>query len=168
MKNFKLIFLVIFLFNSCTKEIAKEPYTLSFKFNTGEQINVDCLVHEKPKKYESSTAEWETKYSNFKKCILIYVEAQFYTSGVWGMSLLKTEAKYLAGMTYFQAPVDNASFAAGQNIDISGVIDMYGSYDKKGRKYTVDEGTFTFQWTNAADYGETNKALNGTWTLKRK
>lgn len=166
MKKLTLLFFVILLFTNCTKEVGKEVYNLTFSFNTGERITTECLVYEKSKKYKSSTAEQVLVSESAGK--IIYVEAQFYTTEIWGMSFLKTEADYLAGISYFHAPCANASFAAGQNVDIQGVMDMYGSYGRKWRKYTVEEGTFTFQWTNAADYGETNKVLTGTWTLKRK
>ncbi len=167
MKKLSIIILVILLLNSCTKEVGKELYNLTFTFNTGEQITTECLIYEKAKKkYESSTAE---NILNHKEDLhLIYLEAQFYTSEIIGVTLFKTEADYLVGIDNFHAPCANASFAAGQNVDVQGVIDMNGSYDKKWRKFIVEQGTFTFQWTNAADYGETNKELTGTWTLKRK
>lgn len=167
MKKLSLIILVFLLFFSCKKEVGKEVYNLTFTFNTSEQITTECLIYEKAKKkYESSTAE---NILNHKENLhLIYLESQFYTSEILGMTLFKTEADYLAGINNFHAPCANASFAAGQNIDVKGVIDMNGAYGKKWRKFTVDEGTFTLKWTNAADYGETNKTLTGTWTLKRK
>lgn len=166
MKKLTLLFLLIQLLTNCTKEVGKDIYNLTFTFNTGDKITTECLVYEKSKKYKSSAAEQALASESGGN--LIYVEAQFYTTEIWGMSFLKTEAEYLAGISYFHAPCLNASFATGQNIDVQGVMDLYGSYDKKWRKFTVEEGTFTFQWTNAVDYGETNKVLTGTWTLKRK
>lgn len=166
MKKLTQTFLIFLLLTNCTKEVGKEGYNLTFKFNSSEQITAEYLIYEKPKKYNNSSAESTTTSNN--KAYLIYLEAQFYTSEIMGMILFKTEADYLAGINNFHAPCANASFATGQNVDLQGVMDMYGAYDKKWRKFIVEEGTFTFNWTNAADYGETNKTLTGTWTLKRK
>lgn len=166
MKKLTLLILVILLLTSCTKEVGKEVYNLTLTFITGEQIKTEYLVYEKDKKYKNTQAN--LYLNNDPDAKLIYLKAPFDPSQTLGMILFKTEADYLAGINNFHAPCTNASFAAGQNIDLQGVIDMYGAFDKKWRKFTVEEGTFTFQWTNAADYGETNKELTGTWTLKRK
>lgn len=166
MKNLIYSIGLCILILGCTKEVGKKEYELIFTFSTSERCIINSFVFEKTKKYKNQDANYYVGKPHVGN--QIYIEGKLYNGANFPLILFKTEAKFLAGINAVSIPLNSASFAGNQNIQVTGILDMYGKYEKKGRKFIVENGTFTIDWTNAADYGQSNQQLTGTWTLKRK
>lgn len=166
MKSIFVFILPLLMVLACSKEVGKKPYILEFIFESGEKVIVEGMIYEKVKDY--GIPEVESHINIHQDAHIIYLDGLVDGSSKMELVLFKTEASYLAAKTNLSIPVKQATFANGQNVLLSGILDMYGPYNKKYRKFIVEQGEFTVVWTNAADYGQTNKTLSGTWSLKRK
>jgi len=162
-----LSFLSLFVANSCNKEVGKEKYMLKLNFNDNCVKNIDCVIYEKSKEYETEAGD---KYNMLGNPNFIKVVAgNSSDTEYFVFHFVKTEANYLASINLLNnMTINNAAFASNQNITINGVCNLNGSYKKKGKKFIVENGTFTINWSNAPDYGEPVQELTGTWSLKRK
>lgn len=159
MKNIYLIIGTLFLLMSCSKENGKNSYDLTFNYDSGESENYVCVIYEKRKSYETGYGDLEDLKQNKNGIVLQSVKDE---SPYIKLKLLKTEAEYLA----CYATMDFWFQVNGKQIN--GPLEMYGKYEKKGKAFTVNEGTFSVYWENAADYGEQPQLLTGTWTLRRQ
>lgn len=156
-----LLVLPLFFIFACNKENGKNEYSIVFNLDLGGSLKRHCIIFEKQKKYESGYGHIENLQNNKNGIVIQSIPKEDY----FRLTFLKTEANYLAG----QMDVDswiNWFWINGK--EINGPLEMYGKYEKKGKVFTVDEGTFSVYWENAADYGEQPQLLTGTWTLKRK
>ncbi len=163
MKNLVYLLFLSLLFVGCRKEKGKESYELKLIFSSGDIVNIEGVIDEK-----KITKKVDLRR---KKAInIVYFRAENYPDSFHDLSLsiFKLENNILAGINnaYFQ--LDNASFAVNQSVFLDGVLEMNGEYERKGIKFFVENGTFTFNWNNASDYGEPVQELTGTWSLKRK
>lgn len=162
----KLLILSLLFAISCTKEVGKKTYELNLNFDSGAKKSIECLIYEKKKHYKIDNGSdiYIEDIDNY----LYLTSVNNSTSDYLSLQLIKTEADYLACMNNVHLYVDNVNFASNSNVLLKGILELYGSYIKKGRKYIVDNGTFSIYWENAADYGEQPQLLTGTWTLRRK
>jgi len=164
--NIAFVSILILCF-SCSKEVGKEPYELIFQFASGEHLNIDLKIYEKPKTYEGEDEEKINITNAYDRLALVSLNSSL--PNELNFSLYKTENKELIGLFQIEMlQVPNASFASNQNVNLLGSLNLNGSYKKNGRKYSVENGTFKINWTNAPDYGEPMQELTGTWSLKRK
>lgn len=162
----RLVFFSLMALLGCTKEVAKKDYLLVLQFNNG--IKSECMgrIYEKDKVYhQKNTNE-----------IGDHVAMKYYPNSIFFYSndgvqvyLFKTKEEKLVGTTTQLLHITNGSSALGvETGNIYGNIEFEGNYKSPFRKIKVEQGTFTFQWSNAADYGLNDTTLTGTWTLKRK
>lgn len=164
----KTIFLIglLFLFSNCTKEVGKKPYDFIMKFDSGDYLSLEVAIYEKAKEYENQNVQYNINTQTNTSAI--YIEDITKGPHQIDMVLYKTDNKRLVGVDNLQNTlIANASFAGGQHINVYGTMELEGSYSKFCRRFRVEEGTFSFDWTNAADYGYSNQTLTGTWTLKQ-
>lgn len=157
-KKITVLVVLFVVLISCTKEVGKQPYSLVFNFDSGQQLKLECLICEKSKVYNTGYGNHTISLKNSKNKIVIIPVVE--TSPFFEINMLKSEGSHLASLT-------NQEFSVNAQI-IKGPLEMYGEYDKKGKKFIVENGTFSFEWTNALDYGEPIQTLTGSWSLKRK
>lgn len=157
-KKITLLTLILITSLSCNKEVGKKTYYLIFNFDSGNELKLECRILEKQKVYNTEYGNHTVSLKNSEdKIVIIPV---YNTYSYYQITLLKGEGNHLLGLS-------NQSFKVNDQF-INGPLEMYGDYDKKGRKFIVENGTFTIDWTNAADYGQSIQQLKGTWSLKRK
>ena len=82
--------------------------------------------------------------------------------------MYKTKEEKLTGTWIQTLDISNCSFASNQTIKAKGSIAVVGDYKSPYRKFKVENGTFTYKWANAEDYGMNDTTFTGTWTLKRE
>jgi hypothetical protein len=158
--------LLLFVISSCTKEVARKHYLLKLHFNNGMEHESDGVIYEKDKTYKSKSVE----------DIGDHVAMKYYPECIWfsdydqiDMKLFKTKEDKLVGTTTQTILVSNASNVIGiESEKLFGSLELEGAYKSPFRKITVDNGTFSFTWSNAEDFGMQDTVLTGTWSLKRK
>jgi len=143
--------------------VGKKPYSLELTFASGEVLPLTVLIYEKAKKYDIEVPIYAKKQTN-----AIYIESD--NSIPWELVMFKDNEERLVGINdvnYWKfSAVD---FAGGQEVSAYGVIEMDGLYTKKGRKFTVENGTFTITWANSNEYGiPAPKIITGTWRMERE
>ena len=163
MKLFITLCCAALLLSTCTKEVGKKPYSLELTFASGEVLPLTVLIYEKAKKYDIEVPIYAKKQTN-----AIYIESD--NSIPWELVMFKDNEERLVGINdvnYWKfSAVD---FAGGQEVSAYGVIEMDGLYTKKGRKFTVENGTFTITWANSNEYGiPAPKIITGTWRMERE
>jgi len=165
MRTAIMLFLTVMLLTGCTKEVGKVEYELYFKFASSDESLFNCLIYEKSKHYIAPNED--DIYKGDKSYLLIKSSSTIKNN--FEIVLLKTESNQLITINPVKNwGISNALFASNQDVNLLGTIEMNGSYKKKGKKFIVENGTFTINWSNAPDYGEPVQELTGTWSLKRK
>jgi len=166
MKNCVVVIFMFLVAAGCTKEVGKEPYELVLSFDAGGSIPFTVFVYEKAKNYDNGNVAH--KINTKKQTNSIYIES-IPLPGL-ELVLLKKDKEKLIGLSRISAwKTTEISFASGQEVSVEGFIEMDGNYTKKGKKFTVSEGSFTITWNNSADYGEpSNKEISGVWSMNRK
>lgn len=129
MKNLIYSIGLCILILGCTKEVGKKEYELIFTFSTSERCIINSFVFEKTKKYKNQDANYYVGKPHVGN--QIYIEGKLYNGANFPLILFKTEAKFLAGINAVSIPLNSASFAGNQNIQVTGILDMYGKYEKK-------------------------------------
>ncbi|AEA43835.1 hypothetical protein [Fluviicola taffensis] len=157
MKKIFYIFICCFLVLACTKENGKKPYDFAFVFESGDEWHFEWKIYEKPRKDDYDDEDLSQDI-NLKDGRGIYLEND--------KVLIKTESKKLMG-SFFIEKTETTIFSGNQTGSFEGYLTVEGSYEKKGRKFIVEDGTFEFLWTNAEVYGMQDTVLKGKWTLKR-
>lgn len=160
------IFLLLLGLFACTKEVAKKDYLMVLQFDNG--IKSECLgrIYEKHKVYhQRNTNEIGDMVSMKNYPNAIY----FYSNDGIQVYLFKTKEEKLVGTVTQLIHITNGSSTLGVEAgNMIGNLEFEGDYKSPFRKITVNNGRFTFQWSNAADFGLTDTTLTGKWTLKRK
>jgi len=163
MKALITFFAITFILFACTKEVGKKPYSLELTFPSGEVLPLTVLVYEKAKEYSP-----DVPINSYEQTNSVYIESD--DTYPWELMMYKKDEERLVGINdinYWKfSAVD---FAGGQEVSAYGVIEMDGLYTKKGRKFTVENGTFTITWANSNQYGiPAPKVITGTWRMERK
>jgi hypothetical protein len=169
MKTITSILLSIFFVLSCRKEVARKYYLLTYTFSSGETITIRGRIFEKDKKYKEKDGDdigQHLTVNDPNAIIFGYtgdsdVGHQIYT-------MFKTKEEKLTGTWIQVLDIPNCSFANNQMIKAKGSIAVVADYKSPYRKFKVENGTFTYKWANAEDYGMNDTILTGTWTLKRE
>lgn len=165
MKQVALL-LVLFALSACTKEVARRHYLLKLNFDNGIKHESDGRIFEKDKEYKKK----HTYDIDDHVDMGIYPDAiYFYANDGIQVYLFKTKEEKLVGTITQLLHVTGGSSVLGNDTgNLIGNLELQGAYKSPWRKITVKNGTFTFQWSNAEDFGLTDTTLTGTWTLKRK
>ncbi|MDR0801913.1 hypothetical protein [Fluviicola sp.] len=168
MKGRTILFFLGFclMLSACKKEIGKKEYTMTFRFESGDEISLTGKIFEKYKKNKKYLSEIDGGYP----LILIdgrglYMEFRNNNTTI----ALKTSDKKLICNDNWNFMFKNPTiFANNQSGLVTGNVEMEGTYTQKGRAYTVENGDFKFYWRNAdEDFGMNDTILKGKWTLKR-
>lgn len=163
-----LLFCLFFLIG-CFKENGKKKYTLTLTFANGEQIVNEMVIFEKPKNYKESYNK--TFYKDNKDIfVLRETGAQGPANNFIQTDILcyMTKEKKVIAENDADVYLHNSSYTGVSSAAMSGILKFNGTYKRFGRKITVDDGTFTFEWYNAEDVGKQDTTLTGTWSLKRE
>ncbi|AEA43851.1 hypothetical protein [Fluviicola taffensis] len=158
MKKLLYIFICCLLVLRCTKENGKKPYDFALVFESGDEWHYQYKMYEKYRKdhYDDEDLAQDVTLKHGRA---IYLEND--------KVLIKTESKKLMG-SFLIEKTQTTLFSANQTGSFEGFLTVGGSYEKKGRKFIVEDGKFEFLWTNAEVYGMQDTVLKGKWTLKRK
>ncbi|AEA43839.1 hypothetical protein [Fluviicola taffensis] len=155
----KLVYLLICCLSiwGCSKENGKKTYDFALFFESGDEWHYEKKIYEKYKKYydqdENLDIDFGLKYGR-----AIYLEV--------GQIFYKTDDKKLMG-SFLIEKTQTTLFSGNQTGSFEGFLTVEGSYQKKGRKFIVEDGKFEFLWTNAEAYGMQDTVLKGKWTMKR-
>jgi hypothetical protein len=164
-----LFFLVLSLsLFGCTKEVARKFYILQLHFDNGMEHESEGRIFEKDKVYKSDDPE---DIDNSVTMHYLPNSIKYFSKNELTIILFKTKEKQLVGATNSveSLTVKNASAIIGlESSKLEGILELEGSYKSPFRKITVENGTFSFTWSNAEDYGLQDTVLTGTWSLKRK
>jgi hypothetical protein len=158
MKNLTYILICVFLALGCKKEIGKKPYDFALYFESGDEWHFEWKIYEKYRK------------DHYDQEDLPYTIALKPGRGIYlgdHRALYKTESKKLMG-TFAINKDGNTFFSGNQSGNFEGYLTVEGPYEKQGRKFIVEDGTFEFLWTNAEAFGMQDTVFKGKWTLKRK
>lgn len=82
--------------------------------------------------------------------------------------MIKLDDKKLTTNTTITLRLFNSQITGASETNMLGSLTCNATYKRFGRKITVEDGTFTFEWYNAEDVGKQDTTLTGTWTLKRE
>ncbi|AEA43845.1 hypothetical protein [Fluviicola taffensis] len=157
MKKLLYIFTFSFLVFGCTKENGKKPYNFALFFDSGDEWHFEWKIYEKYRKdhYDDEDLAQDVTLKHGRA---IYLEND--------KVLIKTESKKLMG-SFLIEKTQTTLFSGNQTGMFEGFLTVEGSYEKKGRKFIVEDGKFEFLWTNAEAYGMQDTVLKGKWTMKR-
>lgn len=166
-----LTLFVFFVFNSCMKENAKHEYVFTMKFSNGDEISNQFLICEKLKHYNIENAPlYNSMKSNPNLIYLVFQsglndKVRMYQD----ITLIKTNdsltREYINNFIRF---TPSSILGNGTDISAIGKLELKSTFKRRFRKIIVENGTFTYEWQNAEDYGQTDQTLTGTWTLKRE
>ncbi|MCO5259922.1 MAG: hypothetical protein M9916_07245 [Crocinitomicaceae bacterium] len=160
----KILIIGLLILFGCGKENAKKEYVLSLHFDSGFVKEISCFLYEKGGKYSTNSSDVHMS----SIATYIYLRNDNLNEESIKLELVLTEAKFIACLDRVWINCNNASFASGQNVRLYGLLEMYGKYERKGKKVIVNDGSFSIYWYNANDFGEQPQLLEGSWTLKRK
>jgi len=165
---FLLMLFVAVVNSSCFKENGKKEYELEFKFSNGELVSTKGNIYEKPKK-NYPDGDFNQFYKDNKKCIGFHKTGNNSANTFDGefLALLTKEDKMISSENS-SFVLYNSSLTGNSSTVLIGALHCIGDYKSPFRKFTVDSGTFTFEWSNAEDFGLQDTVLTGTWSLKRK
>ncbi|AEA43837.1 hypothetical protein [Fluviicola taffensis] len=157
MKKLLYVFICCLLVLGCTKENGKSIYDFALVFESGDEWHYYWQIYEKHRK------------DHYDQEDLPYTIALKSGRGIYlgdHRALYKTESKKLMG-TFLISKPEGTLFSGNQTGMFEGFLTVEGSYQKKGRKFIVEDGKFEFLWTNAEAYGMQDTVLKGKWTMKR-
>ncbi|MDR0801128.1 hypothetical protein [Fluviicola sp.] len=170
MKGRTILFFLGFcmLLSACKKEIGKKEYTMTFRFESGDEISLTGKIFEKYKKNKKYLSEINGGYSLklIEEMGGLYMEFNSHNTAV---ALKISDQQLILNRAWRFGFVNPAAiFANNQPGLVTGNVEMEGTYTQKGRAYTVENGDFKFYWRNAdEDFGMNDTILKGKWTLKR-
>ena len=155
----------VLLLSAYTKEVGKEPYLFELTFTSGEVVPLRVYVYEKAKKYENQNVQYNINVQDQTNAI--YIESD---PIALHFVVFKQNENRLVGIddiNFWKTSV--VDFAGGQEVIVYGSIELDGPYTKKGREFTVENGTFTITWTNSYQYSvPAPKVTTGTWRMERE
>ena len=152
----------------CLKENGKHEYLFTFTFSNGEQIKTSIIIREKPKKYNDNSDKvyWR---NNKDLLAIVPIDPANETRNEFNDNFLmiKLDDKTLISNTTMSFHLFDSQITGASESSLLGSLNCSGDYKRFGRKITVEEGTFSFEWYNAEDIGKQDTILTGTWSLKR-
>ncbi|MDR0803317.1 hypothetical protein [Fluviicola sp.] len=175
MKGKAILFFLGFclMLSACKKEIGKKEYTMTFRFESGDEISLTGKIFEKYKKNKKYLSEIDGGYSlkMIKEMRGLYLEFSNKVNKKANNTTiaLKVSDKKLIWNDDWRFWLENPTMFANNNSgSFTGDVEMEGTYTQKGRAYTVENGDFKFYWRNAdEDFGMNDTILKDKWTLKR-
>ncbi len=156
------------LVTSCLKEKGKQEYFLTLTFTNGEQVKNAKIIFEKPKNYDDM--DNKSFFKDNKDIFILRKTGNIgstYNYIPTDLLCYKTKEKKVIAENKVDLYLHNSAFTGTSSALLLGVLKFDGDYKRFGRKITVEEGTFSFEWYNAEDVGKQDTILTGTWSLKR-
>lgn len=157
------ILLACLLLTGCHKENGRHDYEMRLTFDSGDVFTDYGRMYEKKihgKKYRDKIHDAFNLNESQGKAVYLEVFN--------GYIFLKEGEKFVCSDQLFLRSTDPVAFAGGQSGVFNGDIYFEGNYTQKGRKYTVDNGTFEFIWRDDVTGAPVNSIVyKGKWTLGR-